>query len=420
MWKQVLMGSAVVLGGTLISRLFTFLYNTMLIRELSVSDFAVFSLFMSILSWILIFSHFDLYAAVSKFVSESISKGHVKIAWNYHYNAVLLATALSVLGVAAAALLSAKIAASSLYSVFFFFSLIPLSVVTVNDGLIKGYQRFSLSAYVDVSAGFSKFIAVSAFVFMVGVLSLNDVFVLFALASSISLLLSIKFIRKLRSVYAPLSGNADRMIIKRLMSFSKWVCLTDLANTGILLFLNLMLSFYSYQDLARFNVVVLIYSMFQLSYGAITTVLIPKIARLAAQGGKIDKLGRRDIAYMYGMTIVIVIALYYLPYQERILQLFFKKAVYYDSLQYVAVLLFVLPLRIVTMTNKGILQGLEYPGDAARASVISLLGLIAVSLPLYTMFHFNGIIASLLLAYILEFTLYNRAIGNRLTHHVSS
>ena len=413
MWKQVIMSSAILFGGTLVSRFFTFLYIAILIRELTVADYAIFSLLMSILTWVLIFSHFDLYAAVSKFVSEKIALGRTEVAWNYHYNATVLAILFSSFGVMVAFAFSLKTPASRPYAILFFLSLVPMSLMTVNDGLIKGHQNFTLSAIVDISGGISKFLLISGFILINGGLRLNDSLMLLFVASVVPLVASFVAMKRLLPPGIAIKRHISKEKWTRLFGYSKWVCITDLASAGIILALNLMFSFYSYEDLARFAVIILIYSIFQLGFGAITNVLIPKVSSVTVNNQKIHILGKKELAYLFCGTFLVSVVMYNLPYQENILQFLFRKTNYSESLKYVSIILLSMPLRIVTTTNKGILQGIDYPEDGAKASLMTIIFIIVVMVPLYRLLRLEGIILAILMTYCFEYFLYNRAVRQR-------
>ena len=108
MWREALKNSSIVLIGVVLSRFFVFFYNTLIIRELSVADYAKFAFAMSVFNWVLVFAHFDLYAAVSRYVSRSKALGEMGNAWSYYRHASMMAVFFALFGIVVALLIACK------------------------------------------------------------------------------------------------------------------------------------------------------------------------------------------------------------------------------------------------------------------------------------------------------------------------
>lgn len=129
----------------------------MIIRQLSVEDYALFAFALSVFNWVLIFSHFNLYAGVSRYVSKNQALQEMAKAWSYYRHATLLAGLFSVFGFVAALLIASRQPYPFSALLVFMASLLPMALLTVNDGCFKGLGRFSYSAFVETIGGVAKF-----------------------------------------------------------------------------------------------------------------------------------------------------------------------------------------------------------------------------------------------------------------------
>lgn len=81
---------------------------------------------------------------------------------------------------------------------------------------------------------------------------------LFLLASVLTFTVSTICLQKIRTNESLVPVRFCKASASTLLNYSKWVCLTDLMSTGILFSGNLILSYHNLEDLARFNVVIMI------------------------------------------------------------------------------------------------------------------------------------------------------------------
>ena len=372
MWKKTIKNSAIVFTGVIFSRIFIFFSNTIVIRQLSISDYATFSLLTSIFTWILILSHLDLYSAVSRFVSENNSHNDLNSIRSYYKNATLMVMALSIVGIIIGIMLSYDQKVSTIPRIIFMMSLAPLALITINDGLLKGLHHFKLTAVIDTSNGFARFLILAPTLFIFGKLDLEKILILIAISTLVPLLLSNLFAtRAIRETLHVSRARADTNVMSNLFQYSKWVCITDLLSAGLFLFANFVISSSSQEDMARFNIIILLYSVFQMFFGAITTVLIPQISQAVAQSRAIKILGIKEISMLSIISTTLIATIIFLPFKEPMLTLLFGKAQYSNSLNYVAILLMSFPFKIASTTNRGIVQGLNRPRSIAVASVLT-------------------------------------------------
>ena len=194
-------------------------------------------------------------------------------------------------------------------------------------------------------------------------------------------------------------------IVKKLYHYSKWITLTDLFNSGKVLFNALVLSCFSLKDLALFNVVFVLFSVFAMGFGAVTTVLIPQVSYRAAKGDRIHLLGVKKFGYLVVVTIIIIGSILVVPQKEYLLTMIFNKAVYSEALFYVMVLLVVFPFRSLTMTYKGVVQGLGKTKGIAFVAFISFVVNAVLFIPLYKYFGLLGAITSVIVSNLVEFVL---------------
>lgn len=405
MWKKTIRNSAIIFSGIFISRLFIFLYRILLVRELSVQEYAIFALMTTIFTWILIFSHFDLYAGVSKYVSESMQNKDIGRAWQYYTNAVIIGMGLSIAGLIIGMLVSIPYNISPIIACIFFAGLIPFAITNINDGLLKGSGNFGAASSISSSIGISRFLVLGLFVTVFTSLNVNKALMLFALALLIPFGLSMLQAKILKRNHDIDLGSYNNKITRELFHYSKWVTLTDLLNSGIILYSTFLLSLYSLNDLALFNVVFVFYSVFQMGFASITTVLIPQISRQAAQGEAIRLLGKRHFIYLVFLTVIIIIAIIQFPHKERLLTIILGKSEYANSFSYLAVLLTAIPFRLLTMTNKGIVQGLGNTRSIAMIALASFIINAILLIPMYRSFGLYGAMISIVLAFMIEFIL---------------
>jgi O-antigen/teichoic acid export membrane protein len=292
-------------------------------------------------------------------------------------------------------------------------SLLPMSLVTVNDGYLKGLEKFRLSALVEVSGGFSKLVVLSLGLLIIQTVDLSAVLFLFTIAALLMFIVSSICILTSKPQIILGTIHLNVSTAKSLFNYSKWVCLTDLMNAGILLTGNLILSHRNPRDLALFNVVILIYSIFQIGFGAITTVLIPEVSRHSANKQNVRALGIREFSFVAVLTILLIFALARFPWRHDILLFLFNKPDYINAFKFLSILLISFPFRLFSVVNKGILQGIGQPKIVAAASIATLLTNILLFIPLYDAFLLTGAMMAMVCAYLVEFT-----ITFLVTHHI--
>jgi len=404
MWKEALRNSSIILAGVISSRFFVFLYNTIIIRELSVSDYASFAFAMAVFNWVLVFSHLDLYAAVSWNVSKFKAMNQLSDAWNYYRHAFIMAGIFAFVGMIVGILITnSQGVYSNIYITVFMISLLPMSLVTVNDGYLKGFEKFRLSAMVELSSGLSKLLVLVLAIFIMKSINLSAVFVLFTIASLIIYLISNTVIIKSNVRIVTRKKKISLSIAKKLFDYSRWVCLTDLMNAGILLSGNMIISHKNPTDLAAFNIVILIYGIFQMAFGAITTVLIPQVSRQDTNKQKVHMLGIRDFFVVSLLTIISIAILIRIPWSHDIILFLFKKPDYSNAFNYLSILMVALPFRLFSVANKGILQGIGHPKLAAITSIFTLMINIILFFYLYNIFSISGSMIAMVCAYIVDF-----------------
>ena len=405
MWKEAFKNSSIVLFGVILSRFFVFFYNMLIIRELSVADYALFAFAMAVFNWVLVFSHFDLYAAVSRYVSRSMALGKMEHAWSYYRHASIMAGFFALLGIVVALLIANRRGYPFFVLVVFFTGLLPMALLTVNDGYLKGLEKFGYSALVEITGGLSKLVVLGLALLIMGTVELSDVMMLFLLASLLMFTVSNICIHRVKVNVTSKAIRFKTATAGALFSYSKWVCFTDLMNTGILLSGNLILSYHNYKDLALFNVVILIYSIFQIGFGAITTVLIPQVSRRSANNEVVRLLGLREFVLVALTTSALIVGLLSFPWRQELLLLLFNKPEYKDAFVYLAILLLAFPFRLLTMTNKGIVQGIGQPKRIAYASLVTLITHTLLFIPFYQLFALTGAMIAMVCAYLVEFVM---------------
>lgn len=406
MWKETAKNFSVVLLGVILSRFFLFLYNTIVIRELSVSDYALFSFDLAIFNWVLVFSHLDLYAAVSCIVSKYKALNQINQAWSCYCHAAIMAGLFSFLGIIVALLIAGtQQSYSMLFLTIFVLSLLPMSLVTVNDGYLKGLGQFRVSALVEVSGGLSKLVVLWLGLLIIQAVDLSYVLMFFTISVLLMFIVSSMFTLTFMPRSNPKTIHLNVSTAKALFDYSRWVCLTDLMNAGIPFAGNLILSHKNSGDLALFNIVILLYSVFQMGFGTLTTVLIPLVSRQSANKDNVRALGIREFFVAVFLTILLIFGLTCFPWRHDILLFLFKKPDYVYAFNFLAILLIALPLRLFSVINKGILQGIGQPKLVAFVSILTLLTNIILFFPLYDTFSLAGAISAMVCAYGVDFTM---------------
>jgi O-antigen/teichoic acid export membrane protein len=321
-----------------------------------------------------------------------------------------MALALSIVGIFLGILLSNDQKVAALPLTICLMSLIPLALLTINNGMLMGFHQFKISAAIDASNGLAKFMIIFLPLFALGKLHLEQILALSTCATFIPLGLSYAFIiRRIQKPNYFSQGILNKKVMFNLLHYSKWVCLTDLLSSGLFLLANFILSTHSIEDLALFNIVVLLYSVFQIALGAITPVLIPQIADTAAKNHPIKVMGIREIIFLLIVASCLIGFIFVMPFKEYILTMIFGKTQYSDALTYVALLLISFPFRLATATNKGIVQGLNRPKSIAIASALTFGSAAVLFLLFYERYGLSGLITAFILSYFLEFILTYKA-----------
>ncbi len=408
MWREAAKNSLTIYAGSLLSGLFVFLYRICVIRTLSVEDYALFAVLTTMFTWIAVFSHFDLYAGVSKCVSECSEDSRLAEAKLFYHHAIVIALILSCAGICIGVIFSVKHYAHTYTLIFFFIGLIPFSLMTVSDGILKGTNRFAASAGMNVLLGLSRLLVFLPLVFLSSSVRLDHALMAFSTAMIVPFVAMHASIRRIGFFPLGIGISQGTPIYRALFDFSKWVTVTDLFNSGLLLASTFILSMYSLVDTAIFNVVIVLYMVVQIGYGAITSVLIPQISRAAAQGEQIRTLNMREFAVLAASMVTIVALIHAVPFKEQALSLILNNDAYSHALSYLLILLLISPFRVFSMVNKGIVQGLNDTRATAFVALSAFVVNLILVIPLYRIFGLFGVFAAMGTGYIVEFILSQR------------
>jgi len=413
MWKDAFKNASVILVGSIISRFFFFLFTACAVRMLSVEQYGLFAFLISLHTWLLVFAHFNFPAAISKYISEDLQRGRPDEIWKYYYGGLLLTIFFSAFSVLAGVLLSVKMNIEIAMLFVFFSSLIMMSIYRLNDGLLRGHGFFQRSAILDIVNGFSRFALLLPFLFASSKISFNLFLTLYCVATLPSFGLSVFNVHRLRARYRG-GQRPEWEKIKDIFSYSKWICFTDLASSGNILVINFILALYSYEDLAVFNVALLIYQIFNIALSSITNVIIPAVSRSVVEGKSISMPDGIKLTYLFIFSSCVSGMIIFLPFKREILTAIFHKVIYSESMKLAAILLLLFPLRVYSTIAKGILQGMNRPRQGAMISLGSLILISMLVMPLYSMVGLYGVILAMCITYFLEYALYTTSVNQNL------
>lgn len=380
---------------------------------LSVEQYGVFAVLISLHAWLLVFAHFDFPAAISKYTSEDLQRGRTEEIWKYYSGGLILILLFSAFSALAGVVFSSRLGIHTVTLVVFFSSLIAVSIYLLNDGLIKGYGFFKWSAALDILNGFSRFAFLLLFVFFFSQTSFDALLVSYCAATLVLLGVSIFYAKRLRAGQ-PGWPRLEWEKMQNIFSYSKWICFTDLASSGTILAVNFILALYSYEDVAVLNVALLIYQIFNMALASITNVLIPTVSGSVAAGKPISMPDRRKLIYLFIFSAVVSIMLIFSPFKETILTSIFHKTIYTESMTLAAILMLVFPLRVFSTIARGIIQGMNRPKQGALISLGTLIFLTVIVLPLYRIIGLYGVILAICSSYILEYAWYTASVKKAL------
>ncbi|OPZ59244.1 MAG: Polysaccharide biosynthesis protein [Deltaproteobacteria bacterium ADurb.Bin510] len=400
-----------------------FVYRIVIVRELAVSDYAVFALLMTFFNWVLLFSHFDLYAAVSKYVGELMVKAGFGQALSYYVNALFLALGLSLLSFGVAVVVQRGCGVGLFSLVVLFSATLPFACMHISDGFLKGLGRFKLSGILGGLDGLLRLGLLAGFLMVAGAVTLAQALRLFSYAYWLVGLAAAGMVWWLGRAAVFEQGRWARpipRIMRRLLAYAKWVTLADIVSTGLVLVNIYLIAFRSSRDVAVFNVVWLLYNIFQLAFGVVTTVLIPQVSRNAAQGSLIRLPGIKEFGAASLLALALVLFISFMPFKAEVMRLVFKRAEYANCLDYMAILLVGMPFQLFTMINKGICQGLDRP----RAIALAELACFGINLPLFWWMYcwqkLPGAFGAILLIFVLEYLLVWRVTAVAVREHNAS
>jgi O-antigen/teichoic acid export membrane protein len=405
MWKNTIKNCSIILSGSIISRFFFFIYTVFAIRELSVQQYGVFAFLISLHTWLLVFAHFNFPAAISKYTSEDLERGGQDDIEKYYSTGFILTIFFSAFATLAGVAFAYRLGINAVTLLVFFSSLIAISVHLLNDGLVKAYGYFKLSAALDIVNGFSRFALLPLFLLVFSYISFDALLVLYCAATIIPLGVSLFYVWRLKGGQSG-KPRFEWGTMQKVFSYSKWICFTDLASSGALLIINSVLTLYSYEDVAILNVAFLIFQIFNIALPSLTNVLIPTVSRSVAAGMPILMLDRRKLIYLVIFSAIVSISLIFIPFKAAILTSIFHKAVYSESMTLAAILMLAFPFKVFSTVAKGIIQGMNNPKQGALISLGSLVFLAVIVLPLYLMIGLYGVAFAICSAYVLEYVCY--------------
>ncbi len=409
MWSGIFKRAGLVLAGAMASRAMAFGANLVIIHSFSVEDYGCFALVLSVFNWALIFSHLDLYAGVSRMVGSLPGTSRDHLRHTIVASARWMAVGAALAGGCMAALIAGGQTEFSPGLLIFMSGLIPFSQISINDGLLKGMDRFGASAAVNLTPGALKLVFIGTGVWLLSPGRLELILSLFSLAAWGGWWISHATVKRLPGEDNKPGKGFDMATARSLFHFSKWVCWTDLMNTGILLGCNLILARYDLEDLARFNIVLLVFSILQMGFGAMTTVLIPQVSGISARGKQLSLPGAGCFCLLSLAALVPMGLLLFWPPCGRFLSLVLGNPAYAQVTPLLALILIAFPFRSLSAVNKGVLQGMGRADLTARVATITLVVHLILFFLFYTRFQLAGGLGALVVAYGVECILTRRA-----------
>jgi O-antigen/teichoic acid export membrane protein len=404
MWRETFKYLKITLSSMVISKLLILAYRLIIIRGLSVESYANFALLTTTFSWVLVFTHFNLSSAISNFTSELVEKGEEATVSNNFKTAITIVIFFSFISIIVSILLTKGIPINLLTKVFFFSGLILYSFLILSDGLFKGYSNFFAAAIVESATGLFRLLSIVVIIIMES-LGLGNILIFYSLAFIPPLVIASIYIYNKNPSVFKWDYNFDFNSLKKLLNYSKWICVTDLFSSGLFLISTFILARFSLKDLAIFNIVIFIYSLFQMFFGAITTVLIPQTAKYTARGVSIALPGNKEFCVLLSISLVVIFIILILPYKQNAVMYIFRNDVYLDVPNYITILFLSFPFKIISMINKGIIQGLKKTRPIAIVSIVVTFFAIILFIILYKKFQLYGAVFAITISSISEFYL---------------
>lgn len=349
---------AIILCGTVTARIAMLLYRYICMRQLSMADYGVLTLLISLFVTLVPLAHFSCGNALSKFLSE-IRLGEEK------RNKILISNAL-IIGIIGS-ILAAGIMFFFLWNRKLIFlnysSLFPTLIICfllhsflfIFGGAFKGFFKMKSSAVIDGSIGISKAVFIAGFTIF-GYLSLKTAFLSYTFGPLVPFLI-------LCFVSVPLLKREsisfrvfDKRAFLKIFRFSRNMTLATVITGFFSYFPNWRLSLISFDNVAIYGGGVLLYSALQFVFSSYVTTIVPYISRHVSNGRLIKMPQNRVFLKLY-IPIILLIILLKVTSLDKSALLFLHLDEYAGSLLIFYILLLSAPLDLLFGTYSGILQG---------------------------------------------------------------
>ncbi len=279
-------GSLLMIVSTAAAGVLSLILSTLVARSVSVEDFGVYSILMSLQSFVAVFSGFALGYAVTKYVSQFLAQNR-ETAVDYAKTAFLV-DCIFIGASCGAYVLLADLIGNNLYHSPEVVELIPYSALVVASttilamsmGIAQGCQRMKLVAVVRILAAAASVVAAYALIRTQG---LRGVLIGLFLAQLAVAVVLIKDLNRKGFPFASLPIRLDRERIRTLLAYAVPATLSALVVAPIVWLSNTELTLQSgFQGMGHFSVSLVFFNGLASIPLSISVILMPKISQMSA------------------------------------------------------------------------------------------------------------------------------------------
>ena len=370
--------------GTVFARFFIFLFRIICARELSLANYGLLALVISICSNIFAFSHFSIAPTLSHFFSKykTKTKNLLPLIYGNSLFCIIPTTFIAII-MFIAILFYYEIATFGLIlaSILIF---IAYSLFQHNQGVLNGFKEFKATSFAIFLMGFSRFLIVTLFFYIFFVNNFYSAFYAFVLSFILPSLFTLFFSMK---EVIKISFHIDWSIIMNIYRFSFFIMVAEICGLAVLLIPRLILSFNNFEDVAIFDIAFLLYGVFNIVLTNIPSSLIPLVTEKFVETKKIPKIPLFKFALISFLFLGVSYLLFYFKLDAFFITLVMRDE-FLPSLPVFHILFISLPFFTYSMLISGIIQGI---GKVRCLALINFITLI-MAVPLFYFFSYYSII----------------------------
>lgn len=402
-YKKVFRDTGILIGATIISKGFVFLFRILCARYLPVDDYANLSIFISFFVMIIPLGFFNVAIPLSKYIAEYGGK-RPDMVKKFYVNALLLLTITSVLTTVVLLSCAGHYGIKS-WSVFLFIILgtFGYTVSRHNFGVFRGLKAIYSNAVVILLSGITQFGCLILSIFFFGGIDFNICIIVFFLGNIIPTIISLPLSYRLVGLSRS-DLRADTAVISKIVHYSKYIVAANVMLMSLDFFSRFALSFVNDESVALFDITMLVYTSMSLILSNLVVILVPYVSEHASLGNIVKEPSGK--IFIYSLSIAALISgcvLICNPILKTLAVAILDKEIYSRVPALYSIVMISLPFHIFFSIYSGFSQGSNRPDILMKATFVTVSLSIPFLMIMARVFGVYGVISGVCFSYVVRF-----------------